>query len=589
MLIFANILAMTLAAKTSVNDQAKPLSAAIDMASNNQTELAETLAARDAEIASLGQHIAHLEQHIKSLSLCIWHLKRQKYGSKSEGMPFEQEQLFKDSQAEDIAAVEATLDDLRTQVQDLQNQSNKSGKSDKSTAPKTHPRRQEFSADLPRVDERLEGRCNCATCGNALREVGVEVSEKIDIQMPAFFIRRITRPVQACSQCQSIHTTPTAPEIINGGIAAPGLMAYVLIQKYDDHLPLYRISNSFARADFANYGVRLAESTLGDIVGQCGQRLLPLAHRLRELLLSSPVLHADETPVRQLDPGGESTGKQGKTKTAYLFSYREGALGKPALVVFDYQGSRSGKHARNFLANYQGALVVDDFAGYKALFEKQTENQNQTPTISESNQPAAIQEIACWAHARRKFFDLYDANQSPTAKQAIEQIAQLYGIEQTAKGYTPEQRKAYRDQHAAPRVETLFQWLISIRPSASPNSGIQKAIDYLLRRKAAFKRYLDDGSYPIDNNAVENAIRPIALGRKNWLFTGSHQAGVRAAAIMSLIQSAKANGHNPHAYLIDVLTRLPSTKDKDIDTLLPHLWKPVVPKIPELRATNTSD
>lgn len=250
-----------------------------------------------------------------------------------------------------------------------------------------------------------------------------------------------------------------------------------------------------------------------------------------------------------LEPG------TGKTRRSYLSVYRSG-IGPP-LVVFDFCTSRSGEHARRFLGDYHGALMVDDYAGYKASFAQ------------------GVTELACWAHARRKFVDQHKASGSAVAREAIERIALLYRIEAQAKDMAAEERLAHRQRYTVPALATIKGWLDVLRPTILGNSGTAKAIDYTLRRWPALIRYADNGSFPIDNNPAENAIRPIALGRKNWLFAGSETAGKRAAAIMSLLATAKSNGHEPHAWLTDVLTRLPTTLDRDIDSLLPHRWTPV--------------
>jgi transposase len=230
-------------------------------------------------------------------------------------------------------------------------------------------------------------------------------------------------------------------------------------------------------------------------------------------------------------------------------------VGRPD--AYDYCQPRSGKHATDFLGDWRGALMVDDFGGYKALFPR-------------------ITELGCWAHARRKFFDLVQAKSSTRAHEVLEPIARLYRIEDDAKGLDPPQRCAYRQRHAAPILDHIRAWMIELRPRVADGTGLARAIDYSHKRWAALTRYLEDGRYPIDNNPVENAIRPIALGRKNWLFTGSQTAGKRAAAIMSLIATAKHNGHEPYAYLKDVLTRLPTHPDSRIAELLPHRWQPAV-------------
>ena len=275
-----------------------------------------------------------------------------------------------------------------------------------------------------------------------------------------------------------------------------------------------------------------------------GLRLQPLADALKTRLRASPILHADETPVAQLDPGA------GKTRRAYLFAYAApgwasvasegyaGATRSPGprpIVVFDYCTSRAGKHAADFLGEWKGALMVDDYAGYKALFEH------------------GITELGCWAHARRMFVDAHKASASPIAEEAIRRISALYAIEAKARDLDDETRGRIRRDHAAPVLDDLKRWLDDLRPKVLGNTGLRKAIDYTLKRWPALVRYLDDGAFPIDNNPIENAIRLIAVGRKNWLFAGSETAGRRAAAIMSLLATAKANGIEPHAWLSDTV------------------------------------
>ncbi len=315
------------------------------------------------------------------------------------------------------------------------------------------------------------------------------------------------------------------------------------VAKYVDHLPLYRQEAIYARS-----GVPLSRSTLAEWIGAVGVALQPLVDATRQALLSCPVLHADETPVAQLEPG------RGQTRRAYVFAYRSDS--ERPLIVFDYCASRSGVHAQRFLGEWRGALMVDDFAGYKALFAD------------------GVTELGCWAHARRKFVDLEKASGSAIATEALHRIAALYRIEHEVRGADPHTRHAYRQQHAAPIVAAMHEWLRELHPKVLGSSGTDRAIAYTLKRWPALVRYLDDGRYPIDNNPIENAIRPIALGRKNWLFAGSVPAGRRACAIMSLLATAKANGHDPHAWLSDVLERLPVTRNSDIATLLPHSWQP---------------
>jgi transposase len=492
------------------------------------------ITAREHVIAERDRSIVYKDAKISTLTAEIARLRRVQFAARSEKMDPEQRALFDETMAADIAAVETELEALQHSQTPA-----------KAAAPRSVPKRRPLPPELPRIEVRHEpDSCTCGQCGSALVQIGEHVSEKLDCKPLEFFVRRDIHPQYACRGCETIVAVPVAPAIIDRGIAAPGLLAQVLIGKYVDHLPLYRQEAIFARS-----GVEIGRNTLADWIGACGVALQPLVAAMRNELLAQPILHADETPVAQLDPGA------GKTKRAYLFAYRSGS--GPPIVVFDYCASRSGKHAGRFLGVWRGALMVDDYSGYKTLFA------------------SGMTELACWAHARRKFFDLHQASGSVIAQEAIQRIAALYRSEAEAATLSAPERYAYRQQHAAPILAALKGWLDQLRPTVAGNSGTANAIDYTLRRWTALTRYLDDGRYPIDNNPIENAIRPIAVGRKNWLFAGSETAGRRAAAIMSLLATAKANGHDPHAWLSDVLTRLPTTRDRDIGALLPQIWTPI--------------
>jgi hypothetical protein len=284
---------------------------------------------------------------------------------------------------------------------------------------------------------------------------------------------------------------------------------------------------------------------LAQWIGRIGVALQPLAERLAELLRQRPVLHADETPVSQLDPGN------GKTKRAYLWAYRSNDLETGSrIAVFDYQSSRSGSHAQAFLQGWQGHLVVDDYSGYKALFQQ------------------GITEVGCMAHARRKFFDLYAANQSPLAEQALQKIGEFYEIEKRARA-SPTEREALRQIETVPKLQAYHRWLLDTRVTVADNSALARAIDYSLKRWTALARFAQSAHLPIDNNVAENIIRPVAIGRKNWMFTGSERAGRRAATIQSLFATAKLNGLDPAAWLKDTLEKLPTWPHRRLDELLP--------------------
>ena len=488
------------------------------------------IAAHATVLAIRDESIRNRDIQIEALTHEIARLRRLQFAAKSEAMDPEQRALFDEVMAADLAAAETALAALATPAADTA-----------PTPPRETPKRRPLPAELPRITTVHAPDCSgCAQCGGELTQIGEHVRERLACKPIEFFVRREVYPQYACRPCERVQSVPVPAAILDRSQADPSLLAQVVIAKYVDHLPLYRQEAIYARS-----GVDLSRSTMAEWTGAVGVALQPLADALRGELLTHDVLHADETPVQQLDPGA------GKTKRAYLFAYR--AANAP-LIVFDYAASRGGQHAQRFLGDWRGQLMVDDYAGYKALFAN------------------GVIELGCWAHARRKFVDLEKASSSEIAKEAIRRIAKLYRIEDEAKAFDADARHAHRQQHAAPLLADMHTCLRDLHPKVLGSSGTAKAIGYTLKRWPALARYLDDGRHPIDNNPIENAIRPIALGRKNWLFAGSEPAGKRAAAIMSLLATAKANGHDPHAWLSDVLDRLPTTRNRDIEKLLPQHW-----------------
>lgn len=480
------------------------------------------------------RELRNAELKIQALVLELAQHKRLRFGRASEALSAEQRQLFEETGETDLGALEAELEAELEQLTPA------------TASPRKTPRgRQPLPAHLPRIEYRHEpDTCTCGQCGHDLVLIGEDVSEQLDVEPARFFVQRHLRPQYACRTCERVAAAPIPAAVIDGSLAAPGLLAWVVIQKYVDHLPLYRIEQISER-----HGAGIARSTLADWVGRIGVALQPLVDRLADRLRERPVLHADETPVAQLDPGA------GKTLRAYLWAYRSNDLGEgPPLVVFDYQTSRAGHHVRTFLNDWQGHLMVDDYAGYKALFQGGHGN---------------IVELGCLAHARRKFFELFAANRSAIAAEALRRIAALYAIEQNGRALNAEDRRALRQQQAKPELDALRDWLIRTRATLAEGGGTARAIDYTLKRWPALIRYVADGRFPIDNNAVENSIRPIAIGRKNWLFAGSERAGIRAAAIQSLLGTAKLNGIEPYAWLKETLEKLPTWPNSRIDALLP--------------------
>lgn len=475
------------------------------------------------------------ELKIQQLTLELALHRRLRLGAKQEAFSAEQRDLFIDTCDEDGAALAAASE----QTQAPPSPSRRSRPTGRKALP----------PELPRIEHRHEpDACTCGQCGRGLVPIGEDISEQLDVEPARFFVHRHIRPQYACRHCDTVTAAPIPPALIDGGLAAPGLHAWVLTQKYLDHLPLYRIERISER-----HGVPIARSTLAQWVGERGVRLQPLADCLAEALQRGRVLHADETPVQQLDPG------QGKTRRATLWAYRSNDLeGSPPLVLFDYQPSRGGVHARGFLQDWRGDLMVDDYGGYKALFG------------------LGITELACLAHARRKCFDLHAAGGHPVAADALCQFQALYAIEAQARDVDVPARWALRQQEAVPRLRAFHDWLIDQRLKTADGSGLARALDYTLKRWPALIRYTERGDRPIDNNPVENAIRPIALGRRNWLFTGSERAGRRAAAIQSLLATAQLNGLEPYAWLKDTLEKLPVWPYRRIHELLP-INTPITP------------
>jgi len=481
---------------------------------------------------------------IAALTHELAYYKRIRFSTKSEALAPLQRDVFEETWNTDISAIEAEVEQLQ-----------ETGPGETVVRPK-RPRagRQPLPTHLPRIEHRHEPEsCTCGQCGKDLIKIGEDISEQLDVEPAKFFVHRHIRPQYACRTCETVTAAPIPPAVIDGGMAATGLLTWVMIGKYQDHLPLYRLEQIAARD-----GVTLSRSTLADWVGRLGVALQPLADRLAWHLLQRHCLHADETPVPQLDPGS------GKTKKAYLWAYRSNDLQPgPKIIVFDYQAGRGGRHAQQFLGDWQGPLLVDDYAGYKALFASARAHPEHQHLV----EPCV--ELACWAHARRKFFDLFQASQSPIAHEALNRIATLYAVEADGREMTADERQRLRAERSLPALAALHGWLQQIRLNTAPNSATAKAIDYSLKRWAALRRYAETGDLPIDNNPVENSIRPIALGKKNWLFAGSERAGQRAAVIQTLLGTAKLNGLDPSAWLKDTLEKLPIWPNSRIDELLP--------------------
>ena len=510
---------------------------------NHISEQNKQISEQDKWIQSQAQAIKWRDAKIESITFQLARLKAWKFGAKTEAMNAEQRDIFEETLAADQASLEAQL----AALQGTTSPTPDTGAPEQQ--PRRQPKREALPAHLPRVDQRIEPEdthCPTPECGKPMVRVGEDTSERLDIIPAQFFVQRQIRGKWACRCCQLLVQEPAAPQVFDNALPTPGLQAHTAVSRFVDHIPYYRQEQVNARS-----GVRTPRSTLAAWGGQTGAQLMPLydAHRL--FVLGSRVVHADETPIGLLDPGG------GKTRRAYMWAYARGAFEAEPGVVFDFCAGRGGKYATEFLKGWSGTLVVDAYSGYDAA-------------LSLDGRSTAY----CLAHARRKFDELVKANASVVAGQAIQRIAWLYKIEADARSLSAEQRLQMRQERSQPLWNEMQVWLQIERTRVPDGSAIAKAIDYSLNHWAGLGRFLLDGDVPIDNNHVENRIRPWALGRRNWLFIGSPLAGERAAVVMSLLQSAKLNGHEPWAYLKDVLTRLPTQLNSRIEELLPHKWQP---------------
>ena len=520
--------------------------------------------ARDLEVQQKllerkDRDIAYRDAKIEKITFELTRLKRWKYGAKSEAMSTEQRQLFQDTLLEDEADLEAQLAALQAALPKPRAKPND---------PPRRPRRQALPDHLRRVEHRHEPEdtnCTTAGCGQPMTRVGEDISERLDIVPAEFFVHRHIYGKWTCRCCQRqgierLVQEPAEPQIIDGGIAASGLVAHTLISRFVDHLPYYRQETINARC-----GVHTPRSTLARCAGHAGAAMQPLFVAHKRFVLSAPVLHADETPVALLDPGA------GKTKRAYIWAYARGELDAQRGVIYEFCLGRGSQYPVAFLGAgqgppsstmedrpaWQGTLVCDQYTGYDAVLDKRVYPQRIA--------------AHCAAHARRKFDELIGT--SEVAKEAIRRIGWIYHVEGQFDGMDVQQRLAARKQLTQPLWQELRVWLKLERGRVPDGGSIAAAIDYSLNSWDALTRHLEDGAVPIDNNFIERQIKPWAMGRKAWLFCGSELAGQRAAIVMSLVHSAKLNGHEPWAYLRDVLERLPSHPNGRIEELLPHRWQ----------------
>lgn len=489
---------------------------------------------KDARIAELEAALAARDTLIVTLRFQLAQLRRMNFGQSSEKLAGQIEQL------------ELTLEELEGEAAIASVDKPEPVNSERPAPVRSLP------AHLPRAEHRIEpqaGNCTCPECGGALRPLGEDSDEMLDMLPVQWRVVRTVRPKYSCRSCEKIVQAPAQPKAIARGKASFATLAHVVVSKFDHHLPLYRQAEMMAAQ-----GVDIDRSTLAGWAGQAAGLLAPIVSRICEEGLKAGKMHADDTPVPMLVPG------RGKTAQARLWTYviDERACGAktPPLVWYRFTLDRSGIHPQTELNSFTGLLQADGYAGYDKLYED-----------------GRVKEVACWAHFRRKIFENHATSPTPLTTNLLERIAALYRVEEEIRGQPPDIRRQHRQQRSRPKVEELRSVIDDALRRLSPKSAMAKALAYGRKRWDALSRFLDEGVAEIDNNIAERAMRSVAIGRKNWLFAGSRAGGERAAAIYSVIETCKLNGVEPQAYIADVIDKIargwPASR---WDELMPWNW-----------------
>ena len=518
----------------------------------------EARAARvEAELAVAKAKAADDEALIAHQQLQIAKLTRELYGQRSERsvqlldqMALAFEELESSASEDEVAADQAVAKTTNVVA-----------------FTRKHPARQPFPEHLPRERVVEPGPTTCQCCGSPrLRKLGEDITETLETIPRQWKVIQHVREKFTCRDCERISQAPAPFHVLARGWAGPSLLAMILFEKFGQHQPLNRQAERYARE-----GVPLSLSTLADQVGGCCAVLAPLIRRIERHVFTAERLHSDDTVVPVLAKGKTDTGRC----WVYVRDDRPFAGPAPPAAMFYYSRDRGGKHPHAHLAGYTGIFQADAYASYNKLYEA-------------DRKPGPLVEAACWVHARRPFFIMADVTAnarrqaqgnttsviSPLALEAVRRIDALFDIERAINGHSTEQRRAVRQELSAPLVADLESWLREQRRKLSRGNDLAKAMDYMLKRWPAFARFLDDGRICLSNNAAERALRGIALGRKSWLFAGSDGGGQRAAAMFSLIVTAKMNDIDPQAWLADVLARIADHPAQRIDELLPWNWRP---------------
>jgi len=490
---------------------------------------------KDARIAELEAALAARDTLIETLRFQLAQLKRMAFGQSSEKLALQIEQL------------ELALEELEGEAEAVD-----TGKVTTTAGGERPAPVRRLPDHLPRIEHRIEpeaGSCTCPDCGGTLRPLGQDSDEMLDVVPVQWRVIRTLRPKYSCRSCERIVQAPAPAKAVARGRASFATLAHVVVNKFDHHLPLYRQAEMMAAQ-----GIEVDRSTLAGWAGQAAQLLDPIVARIREQGLKAGKLHADDTPVPMLVPG------KGRTAQARLWTYvvddcASGAA-TPALVWYRFTPDRSGVHPQAELKTFAGLLQADGYAGFDRLYED-----------------GRVCEVACWAHFRRKIFECHQTSPTPLTADLLERIAGLYRIEEAIRGSPPDVRRCHRQERSRPQIEQLRAAIDDALRRLSPRSAMAKALAYGRRRWDALTRFLGEGAAEIDNNIAERAMRAVAIGRKNWLFAGSKAGGERAAALYSVIETAKLNGLEPQAYIADVIDKIASGWPASRwDELMPWNW-----------------
>jgi transposase len=510
-----------------------------DIAALRVALAAEQLARREAEARA-----SSAEAMVAHLKLLIARLKRDKYGASSE-----RGRKLIDQLELELGELVAAASEDAAKAENAAGQEGRTRRPD--SPPRGQPVRAPLPAHLPRERVVLPSPTACPCCGGKLSKLGEDTTETLEIEPIKWKVIQTVRERLACRSCETVTQPPAPFHPIARGRAGPNLLAMILEAKFGQHLPLNRQSEAYAFQ-----GIELSVSTIADWVGTCTANLAPLNALIDAHVQAAERLHGDDTTVPVLAKGKTITGRV----WTYVRDDRPFGGPAPPAAMFRYSRDRTAAHPNQHLAGYAGILQADAYAGYNALYEP-------------DRKPGPIIEAACWAHSRRKLFELAELQRAPLAIEAVRRIDAIFDAERPINGLSAAARLAVRQQHIAPLVTELETWMRESRGKLSRHNPVAKAMDYMLTRWETFTRFLSDGRICLTNNAAERAVRGIALGRKSWLFAGSDRGGDRAAAMYSLIYTAKLNGVDPRAWLADVLARIADLPASRLHELLPWNWR----------------